>query len=128
MGARFRNFRYQCKKDGFFLLPWDCTRYITCSGGNGHICSCPFGQGFDPKLKVCNWVENVKGWKLASHVNRIIRNYSKRAIVRFPVIYVIKDGFDFLKMIYFFFFVVTAIGRNEEYSWFRSYYFSGVFF
>lgn len=59
--ARFRAFRHDCKADGFFVLPWDCRRYITCSGGNGFMCICPKKQAFDPKLRVCNWVENVKG-------------------------------------------------------------------
>merc|ERR1712112_267248 len=59
--AAFRAFRFECKKDGFFVYSADCRRYVTCSGGNGHLCICPKKQAFDPKLKVCNWIENVKG-------------------------------------------------------------------
>merc|ERR1711889_17147 len=48
-------------------------------------------------------------WNHASHVNHIVRNFSKRAIiVRFPVIYVITDGFDYLKMIFSFFFLLCC--------------------
>merc|ERR1712240_719956 len=59
--AAFRAFKFECKKDGFFVYSADCRRYVTCSGGNGHLCICPKKQAFDPKLKVCNWIENVKG-------------------------------------------------------------------
>ena len=48
-------------------------------------------------------------WNHASHVNHIVRNFSKRAIiVRFPVIYVITDGFDYLKMIFSLFFLLCC--------------------
>merc|ERR1719147_464856 len=55
----YRDFRYNCAADGNFEVDWDCTRYITCSNGNAHLCKCPAKQAWDTTLGICNWIAQV---------------------------------------------------------------------
>jgi len=51
------------KFEGLKVHPFDCTRYANCGPQSVFSCKCPKGQAFDVKLKVCNWIGNVKGCK-----------------------------------------------------------------
>jgi len=55
----YRDFRHTCTGDGFFPASWDCTRYITCSGGFAHHCKCDSGLAWDTTRNICNDWEKV---------------------------------------------------------------------
>merc|ERR1719187_249511 len=51
-----------CKnREGVVKHPFDCRRYIQCGADTVYTCICPYGQAFNTSLKVCDWLENVKG-------------------------------------------------------------------
>merc|ERR1719495_636150 len=51
-----------CKnREGVVKHPFDCRRYLQCGADTVYTCICPYGQAFNTSLKVCDWLENVKG-------------------------------------------------------------------
>jgi len=54
--------KLDCKnREGVVKHPFDCRRYLQCGADTVYTCICPYGQAFNTSLKVCDWLENVKG-------------------------------------------------------------------
>merc|ERR1740131_281161 len=57
-----RGTKLDCKgKEGVRQHPFDCKRYLQCGKDTVYSCICPWNQAFNFSLKVCDWVENIKG-------------------------------------------------------------------
>jgi len=60
--VQHRATQLNCKgKEGVRQHPFDCRRYLQCGKDTVYSCICPWGQAFNFSLKVCDWIENIKG-------------------------------------------------------------------
>jgi chitinase len=50
----------ECKEDGTFRDPNDCSKYFICAQGQRFDFQCPPPLMFNDKSKVCDWPENVE--------------------------------------------------------------------